>query len=211
VIHVDIPDSSFTDLEYKDIIYKLNRILDEDVRVLAISDAPEGFHARFSALRRYYTYKIIDGNRPIPPLARIDIAPWYRELDLTKLNEASAQLLGHHDFAAFCKFKVGGTTIRTLEKFNWIRTPEGVLVADVVADAFCYSMVRNLVGAVVSVADGRRSMEWLAALLANRERVADSMVFPSRGLTLYRVDYPADSELLERAKITVAKRTFEEK
>lgn len=211
VIHVDIPESSFVDLEYKDIIYKLNRILDEDVRILDIATAPEGFHARFSALRRYYRYKIIDDNRAIPPISRIDIAPWYRRLDLALLNDASARLLGHHDFAAFCKFKVGGTTIRTLETFRWQRNEEGTLVADVVADAFCYSMVRNLVGAVVSVADGRRSLEWLENLLANRERVADSMVFPSRGLTLYRVDYPADSELLERAKVTVAKRTFEEK
>ena len=82
VIHVDLPDSVFSDgLNYGDLRYKLNRILDEDVRVMEISDAPEGFHARFSALRRIYTYKILDANEVIPPLSRYDVAPWYRPLD----------------------------------------------------------------------------------------------------------------------------------
>ena len=207
VIHVDVPDAMFDrELTYLDLRYKLNRILDEDVRIMNVSDAPEGFHARFSALRRYYSYKILDNNDVIAPLSRHDVASWYRPLDADRMNEASALLLGHHDFAAFCKFKVGGTTIRTLEKYEWHRSAEGLLVADVVADAFCYSMVRNLVGAVVCVADGRQSPAWIAQLLANKERVSDSLVFPARGLTLYQVDYPNNDQLLERAKITVAKR-----
>ena len=207
VIHVDVPDAMFDrDLTYLDLRYKLNRILDEDVRIMNVSDAPQGFHARFSALRRYYSYKILDNNDVIAPLSRHDVASWYRPLNADRMNEASALLLGHHDFAAFCKFKVGGTTIRTLEKYEWHRSDEGLLVADVVADAFCYSMVRNLVGAVVCVADGRQSPAWIAQLLANKERVSDSLVFPARGLTLYQVDYPNNDQLLERAKITVAKR-----
>ena len=207
VIHVDVPDAMFDrELNYLDLRFKLNRILDEDIRIMAISDAPPGFHARFSALRRYYSYKIIDNNDVVAPLSRYDVASWYRPLDVDAMNEASKLLLGHHDFAAFCKFKVGGTTIRTLEKYEWRRDEQGLLVADVVADAFCYSMVRNLVGAVVCVADGRQDPAWISSLLANRERVSDSLVFPARGLTLYKVDYPTDDQLLERAKITVAKR-----
>lgn len=207
VIHVDLPDSVFSDgLSYKDLRYKLNRILDEDVRVMEIGDAPEGFHARFSALRRIYTYKILDANEVIPPLSRYDVAPWYRPLDADLMNEASALVLGHHDFAAFCKFKEGGTTIRTLEKYEWQRDETGLLVAEVVADAFCYSMVRNLVGAVVCVADGRKDPSWMAELLANKERVSDSLVFPARGLSLTRVDYPSDQELIDRAKVTIGKR-----
>ena len=207
VIHVDLPDSVFSDsFLYVDLRYKLNRILDEDVRVMEISDAPEGFHARFSALRRISTYKILDANEVIPPLSRYDVAPWYRPLDADLMNKASALVLGHHDFAAFCKFKEGGTTIRTLEKYQWHRDETGLLVAEVVADAFCYSMVRNLVGAVVCVADGRKDPSWMAELLANKERVSDSLVFPARGLSLTRVDYPSDQELLDRAKITIGKR-----
>lgn len=207
VIHVDVPNAMFDrELTYLDLRYKLNRILDEDVRIMNVSDAPQGFHARFSALRRYYSYKILDNNDVIAPLSRHDVASWYRPLDAAHMNEASKLLLGHHDFAAFCKFKVGGTTLRTLEKYEWHRSNEGLLVADVVADAFCYSMVRNLVGAVVCVADGRQSPAWIEQLLANKERVSDSLVFPARGLTLYQVDYPSNDQLLERAKITVAKR-----
>ena len=207
VIHVDLPDSVFSDgFSYTDLRYKLNRILDEDVRVMEISDAPEGFHARFSALRRIYTYKILDANEVIPPLSRYDVAPWYRPLDADLMNKASALVLGHHDFAAFCKFKEGGTTIRTLEKYQWQRDETGLLVAEVVADAFCYSMVRNLVGAVVCVADGRKDPSWMAELLANKERVSDSLVFPARGLSLTQVDYPSDQELIERAKVTIGKR-----
>jgi len=207
VIHVDVPDAMFDrELTYLDLRYKLNRILDDDVRIMKITDAPPGFHARFSALRRHYTYKILDNNEVIAPLSRHDVASWYRPLEAERMNEASRLLLGHHDFAAFCKFKVGGTTIRTLEKYEWHRSDEGLLVAAVVADAFCYSMVRNLVGAVVCVADGRQDPAWISQLLANKERVSDSLVFPARGLTLYQVDYPSNDQLLERAKITVSKR-----
>ena len=207
VIHVDLPDAVFADgLTYIDLRYKLNRILDEDVRIMEISDAPVGFHARFSALRRIYTYKILDNNDVIPPLSRYDVAPWYRPLDADLMNKASELVLGHHDFAAFCKFKEGGTTIRTLEKYKWHRDETGLLVAEVVADAFCYSMVRNLVGAVVCVADGRKDPSWMAELLANKERVSDSLVFPARGLSLTRVEYPTNDQLIERAKVTIGKR-----
>ena len=201
VIHVDVPES----INLDEIAYKLNRILDEDIRIMQVSIAPEGFHARFSALRRSYTYKILDKNLPIPPIHRFGIASWYRPLDVDLLNEASALVLGHHDFAAFCKLREGGTTIRTLEKFHWERQGD-LLVATVVADAFCYSMVRNLVGAAVCVADGRKEPAWMGELLANKERVSDSLVFPARGLTLSFVEYPTNDQLLERAKVTIGKR-----
>ena len=195
VIHVDLPQ----ELVLENLLYKLNRILDQDIRINKIEIAPPAFHARFSALRRHYQYRILDENRVVQPLARFNTAPWYRLLDLDLLNRASALLLGTHDFAAFCKFREGGTTIRTLQNFQWTRNQDGVLVADVVADAFCYSMVRNLIGAIVCVADGRKDFAWVLTLLENRERVSDSQVFPAHGLTLYQVDYPDAPELLERA------------
>ena len=210
VIHVDLPDAIFDEnLTYRDLRYKLNRILDEDVRIMQVTDAPAGFHARFSALRRYYMYKIIDNNDVIPPLNRHDIASWYRPLDVELMNKASALALGHHDFAAFCKYKEGGTTIRTLEKYQWQRTPDGILIADVVADAFCYSMVRNIVGAVVCVGEGRFEPDWISTLLINKTRVSESMVFPARGLTLVAVEYPNDTELQPRAAITIRRRDEE--
>ena len=205
VIHVDLPES----LELTDLAYKLNRILDQDIRINQITIAPPAFHARFSALRRYYEYRILDENKVIPPLARFNTESWYRPLDVDVMNQASALLLGTHDYAAFCKFREGATTIRTLETYSWRRDNQGILIADVVADAFCYSMVRNLVGAIVCVADGRKDASWISTLLENKERVSDSLVFPARGLSLYKVDYPDDAELLERAAKTIARREEE--
>lgn len=205
VIHVDVPVGT----DQIDLAYRLNRLLDADIRVLDVEVAPEGFHARFSALRRHYKYQIVDGNRAINPLDRYDRASWYRPLDLDRMNEASSLLLGEHDFAAFCKYREGATTIRTLETFKWERKADGLLVAQVVADAFCYSMVRNLVGAAVCVAEGRFEPSWIAEMLANRQRISDSLVFPPEGLTLVQVDYPNNTQLLARAAQTIARRNEE--
>ena len=74
---------------------------------------------------------------------------------------------------------------------DMVRTSGKTLIGDVVADSFCYSMVRNLVGAVVCVADGRFAPEWIEQTLANKVRISDSLVFPACGLTLRQVDYPS--------------------
>ena len=211
VAHCDLPERDKYGKAWstQDLVYRLNRMLTEEIRIKSISLAPSYFHARFSALRRTYIYKIADGQRQIDPLKRFDIVSWYRHLDLSRLNEASSRLLGEHDFATFCKPGGSGTTIRTLEKFSWERLVDGTLLATVAADAFCYSMVRNVVGAVVCVGEGRFEPEWISALLQNKTRVSESMVFPARGLTLVGVDYPSDSELQGRASITIRRRDEE--
>lgn len=192
VAHCDIPerDHGGNLWDLPDMQYRLNRILDEDIRIHSITFAPDNFHARFSALRRHYLYKIADAQQQIAPLARRDISSWYRPLDLDLLNQASALLLGKHDFASFCKVGGSGTTIRTLEVFSWQREANGFLRSDVIADAFCYSMVRSLVGSVVSVGEGRFPITWISELLEKRTRVSESLVFPARGLTLASVEYP---------------------
>ena len=211
VAHCDLPERDKYGKAWstQDLVYRLNRMLTEEIRIKSISLAPSYFHARFSALRRTYIYKIADGQRQIDPLKRFDIVSWYRHLDLSRLNEASSRLLGEHDFATFCKPGGSGTTIRTLEKFSWERLGDGTLLATVAADAFCYSMVRNVVGAVVCVGEGRFEPEWVSALLQNKTRVSESMVFPARGLTFVGVDYPSDSELQARASITIRRRDEE--
>jgi len=205
VAHFDLPERDKYGKEWGDLAYRLNRMLDEDIRIKSILKAPPFFHARFSALRRSYTYKIGDSRNLVNPLLRYDIATWYRDLNLQSMNQASQLLLGEHDFAAFCKTGGVGTTIRRLEKFNWRREGD-LLVADIVADAFCYSMVRNLVGAIVRVGEGRFAPAWVAQVLANRERVSESLVFPARGLTLVGVEYPNENLLEARARITIGRR-----
>jgi tRNA pseudouridine38-40 synthase len=208
VAHFDLPelDKYGKAWSVQDLVYRLNRMITEEIRIKSISLAPPFFHARFSALRRTYIYKIADGQRQVEPLKRFDIATWYRHLDLSRLNEASSRLLGEHDFATFCKPGGAGTSIRRLEKFHWERTGDANLVATVTADAFCYSMVRNLVGAVVCVGEGRFEPEWISAILNNKSRISESYVFPGRGLTLVGVEYPSDAELEARAAITIRRR-----
>jgi tRNA pseudouridine38-40 synthase len=180
--------------------HRWNRFLPADVRVVDACVAPPGFDARFSAIRRHYRYQVSDAPWGADPLRRHDSLSWGRPLDVERMNQASASLLGLQDFAAFCKQREGGTTVRELQEFVWRRVDEHVLAAHVSADAFCHSMVRSLVGAVLLAGDGRRSPEWPEQVLDSRVRA--SAVAPANGLTLVGVDYPPDAELAARARQT---------
>lgn len=203
VAHVDLPDPVVLP---DGLVRRLARMLPQDVRVTAIRIAPPEFDARFSALRRHYEYRLTDAPFGANPLRARDTAPWRRPVDLDRMQEASDRLLGLHDFAAFCRRREGATTVRELQRFAWRRDDDGVFTAEVSADAFCWSMVRSLVGAVAAVGEGRRSADWVAGLLDERERSSAINVAAACGLTLVRVDYPADDELAERNRITREKR-----
>jgi tRNA pseudouridine38-40 synthase len=115
------------------------------------------------------------------------------------MNDASARLLGLHDFASFCRRREGATTVRTLLELGWAR--QGDLVTGTVrADAFCHHMVRSLVGCLVAVAEGRRPAGWPAQVLAAAVRDPAVTVLPPHGLTLEEVGYPPDDELAGRAE-----------
>ena len=126
-----------------------------DVAVHRTSLAPDGFDARFSAVWRRYAYRVADATTGYDPLERHRTTTVRAELDERAMDAAARSLIGLHDFAAYCKPRDEGTTIRTLLEFDWRRDAEGVLVANVKADAFCHSMVRALVGACVAVGQGR--------------------------------------------------------
>ena len=194
VIHTDVPEKT----DITNFAFRLNQLLDEDIRVNSVIYAPVNFHARFTASARTYKYKIIDGGRVTPPLDRYDSADWFRELDIDLMNKGSQLLLGEHDFFAFCKFREGGTTIRNLLQFDWARDEKGYAVATVKAESFRYNMVRILVGAAVCVGEKRFEPEWMLKTLEDKVRIPDSYVFPAKGLTLVCVEYPAESEYLTR-------------
>ena len=122
------------------------------------------------------------------------------------MNAAALALVGEHDFAAFCKQREGATTIRNLIDLVWSRDDDGLLVAQVLADAFCHSMVRSLVGCLLAVGEGRRSVEWAAEVLAAERRDSAVAVAPAHGLTLEEVGYPPDAELAARVEITRTRR-----
>ena len=107
---------------------------------------------------------------------------------------------------AYCRRRDGATTVRELTRLDWTRGPDGVLTAIVQADAFCHSMVRSLVGALLAVGEGRRPVEWPAGLLSASERSSAVSVAPAHGLTLLYVGYPPAGELAARAVLTRRRR-----
>jgi tRNA pseudouridine38-40 synthase len=179
-----------------------------DVVVVRASEAPSGFDARFSALWRRYEYRVADRLALRDPLQRHRTAWVSADLEARAMDVAAHGLLGLHDFASYCKAREGATTIRTLLDFSWRRDDDDVLVGEVVADAFCHSMVRALVGACVEVGEGSLTPGDLVELRDARVRTSAFRVMPARGLTLMEVGYPDDAELALRAEQTRGMRTL---
>lgn len=173
-----------------------------DVTVRRTSRAPEGFDARFSAVWRRYSYRLADGTTAYDPLDRLRTTTLRSVLDVEAMDAAASRLIGLHDFAAYCKAREEATTIRTLLEYDWRRGDDGVLVANVRADAFCHSMVRALVGACVAVGEGRIAVDDVVAIRDARLRIPETKVLAARGLVLAEVGYPADELLAARAEQT---------
>ena len=201
VCHIDLPASSWRELEGT-LLRRLAALLPADARVKAVRPVPETFDARFSATFRRYEYRVTDTVWGPEPLRRHDTLGWVRPLDLERLDAAAAGLVGEHDYAAYCKRKEHATTVRAITRLDWRRDPDGIVVATVQADAFCQSMVRSLVGAMLTVGDGRRDPSWPARLLTLRERSSEVTVAPAHGLTLVAVGYPDEAEYAARADAT---------
>ncbi len=189
------------DAEFLPLVRRLSRFLPLDVRVLDIARAPAGFDARFSALRRHYVYRLSTAPYGAEPQQARYVTAWPRALDVESMAAASRDLLGLHDFAAFCRHRDGATTIRDLQRLQWSRDGD-LITAHVTADAFCWSMVRSLVGALLAVGEHRRPVSWCRELLTATDRSSDFAAAPAHGLTLIGVDYPTDDLLAARNVIT---------
>lgn len=187
---------------------RLNGIagLQSDVYVKAVAPAPEGFDARFSPIWRRYEYRIADTRAERNPLLRRHTVWYPAPLDEARMTAAARELLGLHDWAAYCRPREGATTIRELQAFDWSRDATGVLIARLQADAFCHSMVRALVGATVAVGESKLPDHRLVGIRDEAQRTSEFKVMPAAGLTLVEVGYPDDASLASRAEQTRAKR-----
>lgn len=185
---------------------RLNRLLPADVRVFAVTGAPDGFDARFSATSRCYRYRLGDAPYGVNPLRRHDTVCFARPLDVAAMATAALRLLGEHDFAAYSRSREGASTVRRLLRLEVSRDEEFLVTVLAEADAFCHSMVRALVGALLAVGDGRRPVGWPADVLAAGRRDPAVRVAPARGLTLEAVRYPPDDALAARAAVTRRRR-----
>jgi tRNA pseudouridine38-40 synthase len=199
VVHVDLPASVDVDVLHR----RVAGVLPDDVSVRRVQVAPVGFDARFAAIGRRYLYRVCDG--PADPLRRRDTVAWPRRLDVDAMQQAADGLVGEHDFAAFCRPRAGATTIRTLRRLD-VRRDAGIVTIAAGADAFCHHQVRSMVGALLAVGEGRRATHWPREVLLAGVRDSAVSVAPAHGLTLVAVDYPADDQLAERARVARARR-----
>ncbi len=178
-----------------------NTALHEGASLLWVRPVSDEFHARFSATRRRYRYRIL--NRWVRPALDLGRVAWIRQpLDAKRMHEAAQALLGEHDFSSFraqgCQAK---SPVRTIHALSVDRHGSEVRI-DIEANAFVYHMVRNIAGALIAVGDGRRSMAWIQQVLSACDRTQAGVTAPPEGLTFMYPSYPDYPELPIRTDVT---------
>lgn len=171
----------------------LNSLLPDDIAAVGMAEAPPEFNSRYWALSKLYVYRIL--NRPCPsPHRRLYSWRISRPLEVEAMREALSCVTGEHDFSAF---RASGCTarsvVRTVYRAELIRSGDCVEIL-LEANAFLRYMVRNIVGTLVQVGEGKRKPEEMAAVLSGRDRRLAGPTAPARGLTLEKVFLkPSDS------------------
>ena len=176
-----------------------NSNLPDSITVLWARPVPETFHARYGALARSYRYFIL--NRGVRPAVARDYVCWVKEpLDHERMHEAAASLLGEHDFSSFraaeCQSR---TPIRRMDAISVQRRGEIIELA-VTANAFLHHMVRNIAGVLIAVGQGKQSPQWVAQVLAARDRKRGGITAPASGLYLAAVRYDPSLQLPSEAR-----------
>lgn len=183
---------------------RLNGLLPADLRVRQVGVAPPGFHARWSASWRRYSYLLADDPAGQDPRTRGHVLWHPRPLDVQAMDAAAAPFAGEHDFAAFCRARPGASSVRTIHDIGWRRVGRTAGATSPVefsvrSDAFCHSMVRSLVGTFIAVGDGRWPVERPVELLAGGQRLPTIETAPAHPLTLVEVGYPRDADVAVQA------------
>jgi tRNA pseudouridine38-40 synthase len=168
----------------------MNALLPEDVAVQAASLEPDGFDARRSARGKRYRY-VIENGPTRAPLTRARSWQRFRPLDLAAMRAAAAPLVGRHDFAAFQASDCAARhAVREVRRLELLGEPGGRVEVVIEATAFVKHMVRNIVGTLVEVGEGRRAAADMPALLEGADRTAAGPTAPPQGLFLEDVFYP---------------------
>ena len=170
----------------------LNSSLPEDIRVVKIDEAPQGFHAIRDAIAKTYRYQIQFG-----PTANVFLRQhyWYirRKLDVERMRASASGLLGEHDFTSFQALGSSRiSTVRTIHQFELIeRQVDGFHELSILisANGFLYNMVRIIVGSLVQIGMHKKPIDWLPHVLASRNRRQAGQTAPAHGLVLLHVEY----------------------
>jgi tRNA pseudouridine38-40 synthase len=171
-----------------------NSHLPDGISLLWTRQVDQRFHARFSASRRRYHYRIL--NRWVRPAIASGQVSWIRKpLDEMRMQLASRHLLGEHDFSSFravgCQSR---SPVRTVHRLEVTRHGNEVRV-DVEANAFVYHMVRNIAGVLIAVGQGDRDPDWAAQVLQARDRTMAGVTAPAHGLYFISAAYPEFPDL----------------
>ena len=166
----------------------------DSIQVMAAEVVADDFHARFSATGKRYVYRFFEGYAP-PFETRYCLSLGQRRLDLERMNEAAARLLGRHDFSAFAANRRDDSEENPVKELRRLEVrrdgPRLTLVTE--GSGYLYKMVRSLAGCLLDVGTGKLGPEAVAQILASRTRTAIVCTAPARGLTLERVDYDEPS------------------
>jgi len=170
-------------------ILGINAALPQDVNVIWAREVDDDFSARFSAIKRSYRYLIL--NRVSRSAIHSDRAWWYfQSLDLKAMQSAADLLVGHHDFSAFrAKECQAHSPVKTVESIKVTRHGDFIAV-DVVAQSFLHHMVRNLVGVLVPIGEGKKPVSWAQFVLDSQDRALGGITAPPQGLYFVNVAYP---------------------
>jgi tRNA pseudouridine38-40 synthase len=175
----------------EDLLRAINANLPADIALQDITQQP-GFHPRFDAVSRVYQYHIVQANQR-QPLLRQYVWQVRHPLDVAEMQKAADLLIGEHDFAAFGTPPKGNNTVRTVLVSRWTRQPEAYgirFIYRIEANAFLYRMVRRIVGMLVTVGQGKLTVDQFEVAFRGAELIQAAMIAPPQGLVLEAVRYP---------------------
>ena len=183
--HFDLPQAI---ADYDLLIYKLNGLIPRDIAVRSVFAVPEETNSRFAATYRKYEYRITRQKSPF----LMDLAYLLRaDLDVSLMNEAAALLLVHNDFESFSKIHTNVNNFRcTISEAHWVESPD-MLVFHIQANRFLRGMVRALVGSLLEIGKGKKTVADFEKIILSRNRKEAGAQAPAEGLFLVEVGYPA--------------------
>ena len=182
------------EIDAASLVRAINSRLPTAIRVLGAAEAPTAFHARFDARAKTYRYRIWNAG-VVSPFERAYV--WHvpaPALDVDAMAAAAAVLEGRHDFAAF---QTVGTDIQSTERVvcaSRVRGDAPLVTYEISGDGFLRHMVRAIVGTLVEVGRGKRSVAWMRDVLESRRRADAGPTAPAEGLFLVAVEYVEPDE-----------------